>query len=420
MGRFRGTWFIVGFYAQKIIPGAIGLIILPWAFVRLGGRVYGGYSITFFKINAFSMLAGAWISQAVIRNIRSGSYSRRTLKLALPSLFFSGALASLFACLLEWAGFLGSVHDNLSRPNIFLGLAIFFSASQSALLAIVQVTGRHLFCVASDLVRVVAPVALLVFFEKALSVSERVNLALAIGYGLALLSIVPPVFIIWRDARYEVGGDYLISRLKFLQYGLPLSLYSGSAMWVQYVVRQAMAVAGQQFGDSGLLLLIADLVQRVVNSIFSPLISAFVPKIIAEFNLGGAKNVLTLVKRIEQLIFGSGFFFGCALIVVAMARFRNFSRAPEIECFVEFLGASLFMNASIARQKILELKSQTWFIGVAMVVASAATYLAVDRIHAGVGANIPGLALLVANCGLYFVTVAKARAIPLLGDGVVR
>jgi len=405
MNALSRPMFYAGFFLQKLLPGALGVIALPWLFRFAGDTAYKQYSLTQSLLGAVSTFTGAWLGQSMLRNIRSSGYDKRTLQIFFWGLLACAIFASGIAIPATRFGLI-KVASYKFAPII---LASIFLTLQSAIVPGIQAVGRHAMCVLSEVARTIIPIACLSLIGRSRINGASIDDSIAIGAAVALIFVLPPLFATWRAARGVKYDPFLGSIPAFLAYGTPLSIYSGASLTLQYIVREGLARNVGANGGVGALLFVADLVQRMLNAVTSPLIASQVPRLVVYYTNGA-------INRVRRIVAGLQFFiimFSALLIIMAML-WRRTAIHPgftvlQLRCFIVFClgGAALQMTA--CAQKIIELRGATMVVATYMLYALGAASFFSNVFPSGIEAACPGLYFPLSAFLLYALTNLRAR-----------
>ena len=390
---------ISGFYAQRLLPGALGIGMLPWLYETAGAFAYQRYSMAVLLIGTVAMLFGTWLTQSALRNLNRSGYDRWTLLLLLRMLALSAAVAGLIGVLL-----LRLAPPSLQSESVWMFCAIVLLTIQSVLLPLIQAMNKHMSCLLSELVRTLGPVAIIgLAGQRYPHISAIVELSMVVGIGISLLVMMPALYEVMKSSLLNTVSAPLHNSLAMLRYGAPLSVYNGLSMWLQYATRSALAAYASATTAGGSLVMAADLSQKVVSSICAPLMASQMPAMVVAFNEGNIAQVDSKIRLLQML-----FLTGSAVLIIGVASaylsgiwiFEIYQVA--ICACITIIGNTLIYLAACA-QKTLELQGATVRIASGMVSAAVVSSACIHFLPPSVQTAYPGVSLLAGAAVLYLM-----------------
>lgn len=396
---------LVGFYAQRLLPGALGILALPWLFEVAGPMTYQRYSLVILLMGAISMLCGTWVTQSAVRNLSRTGYDRPSMTLMMQLLALSSVgAAAIAAAVLRWA------FPDIGIAPFWICLATMLLTLQTTILPVVQSVGKHVHCLLSELIRTIGPVVLTgIAVRHKLAGPSAVEMGVAVATAVSLVPMWPAVRSVFSTATKEAHGP-LQDGMSMLRYGGPLSIYNGLSLWLQYMSRTALIAVAGSTPVAGSLIMATDLAQKIVGAASAPLIASQVPSMVVAHNEGRISAVEKKVRLLQTLIF-----LGCIILLIGItfAHVTNtwiFHDATVATCCAIAVIGNMFLQMATCSQKQLEFKGATASIALSMAIAALISTTYIRHIPILIQTSLPGLDLAAAGVLLYIlVLILRAR-----------
>lgn len=387
---------LVGFYAQRLLPGALGILALPWLFEVAGPMTYQRYSLVILLMGAISMLCGTWVTQSAVRNLSRTGYDRPSMTLMMQLLALSSVgAAAIAAAVLRWA------FPDISIAPFWICLATMLLTLQTTILPVVQSVGKHVHCLLSELIRTIGPVVLIgIAVKYKLAGPSAVEMGVAVATAVSLVPMWPAVRSVFSTATKEAHGP-LQDGLSMLRYGGPLSIYNGLSLWLQYMSRTALIAVAGSTPVAGSLIMATDLAQKIVGAASAPLIASQVPSMVVAHNEGRTSAVEKKARLLQALIL-----LGC-VILLACIFFAHvtstwiFQDATVTTCAAVATIGNMLLQLSVCAQKRLEFRGTTIFIALAMAFGAGVSSAYIWYAPMSSQIALPGLDLLAGAATLF-------------------
>lgn len=401
---------VLSFYAQKLVPAALGFASLPWLFETTGGAIYGNYSALALLVAACAMLTGTWVSQSALRNFSGAPYAGMTAQHLWQSVLVSAIGAGVLAwTALRWA------LPHISASPVALSFAVSATTAQLALIPVLQACHWHIAATLAEVIRTSGAIALIVLgLRLGVPPESIIELALLGSSALAIIVMLPACLASIRPSQPD-SAAHLQSWARMLTYGAPLSFYNGCAMWLQYFCRAAVI---RNFEGAGLLIIGADLALRVVSAIGTPLVASQVPLMMNEYREGRVKTVFKLIKILQLSLLGVGVLL---LIVLGSAHAFGwwiFESELVTRCTAIAVISNLIFQLAVCAQKPLELNDKTLSVAIAMAISVLSALWISGFLTPALQHIVPGAELLIAAGALYVTILAfQRRAASMFASG---
>lgn len=396
---------LVGFYAQRLLPSALGILALPWLFEVAGPITYQRYSLVILLMGAISMLCGTWITQSAVRNLSRTGYDRPSMTLMMQLLALSSVgAAAIAAVVLRWA------FPDIGIAPFWICLATILLTLQTTILPVVQSVGKHVHCLLSELIRTIGPVVVIgIAVRYQLAGPSTVEMGVAVATAVSLAPMWPAVRSVFATATKEAHGP-LRDGLSMLRYGGPLSIYNGLSLWLQYMSRTALIGVAGTTPVAGSLIMATDLAQKIVGSASAPLIASQVPSMVVAHNEGRTDAVEKKARLLQALII-----LGCVILLACIffAHLTStwiFQDATVAACSAIAVIGNMFLQMATCSQKQLEFKGATASIALSMAIAALISTTYIRHTPIWIQTSLPGLDLTAAGVLLYIlVLILRAR-----------
>lgn len=391
----------IGFYAQKLVPAALGFASLPWLFETAGEAIYGTYSTLALLVAALAMLTGTWVTQSALRNFSGPAYAGTTAR----HLWQSVVASAIGAGILAWAS-LRWVFPHISSSPITLSFAIGVTTAELALIPVLQVCHWHITATLAEAIRTSGAIALIVLgLHLDIPTELRIELALLLSSALAIVVMIPACLATIRPSQPD-SAAHLESWSHMLAYGAPLSFYNGCAMWLQYFSRAAILRTSD---GAGALVIGSDLALRLVSAFGAPLVASQVPRMMIEYRDGNGTAVDRIIRTLQMALIAAGValltLLGCAHVF----GWWIFGSALVTRGTAIAVIANVIFQLAVCAQKPLELHDKTLQVAATMAISALAALCLSVVLTPAMRRVVPGAELLIAATVLYASVVAFQR-----------
>jgi len=366
---FKDAFF---YYAGKIIPGIINLIIVPIIVRELGTDVYGEYTLYLSAIFIIGSLFAGWANQALLR-FHSGAKNPTRLVSMLNNVVIISSLTLvplLFVIIV--IAFPGIPIGNI----IASGFVVLIFAIYSFNSVVLQVNFKPAKLSLVDTGRVLISLLLILLFIKvnANLYKQSIVIILIIISGISfcigiwMINQKAVLSMIFNFSSFRVNIDDL---KPYLRYGLPLTIWFISAHLLNWSDRYIISWY-YSLDVVGKYSAVYDLITKFMTFIFGPLLLALQPRIYSYFNSNE-------VSKVYKTLMFSGFiyliiFLVCFVGLILLKPFilgniLGFTNDNISQIFLPIVIGSFLWNFSMLVHKPLELKKATLTMLIGVILA---------------------------------------------------
>lgn len=366
---FKDAFF---YYAGKIIPGIINLIIVPIIVRELGTDVYGEYTLYLNAIFIIGSLFAGWANQALLRFYSGEKNPNRLVSMLNNVLFISSSTLVPFLLIVFIL-----VFPNIPVWNIIVsGIVILIFANYSFKTVVLQVNFKSARLSLVDSGRILISlifILLLITINTSLNKQDVVLILIMISgisfaVGIWMINLNAGSIKIFNFSSFKAS---FLDLRPYLRYGLPLTIWFISAHLLNWSDRYiiswhfSLEVVGKYSA-------VYDLITKFMLFIFGPLLLALQPRIFSYFNnneVSKAYKTLKFAGLIYLIIF-----ITCLAVLIPLKSFilediLGFSPDNISQIFLPILIGGFLWNFSMLVHKPLELKKSTLVMLIGVIMA---------------------------------------------------
>ena len=350
------------------VGGVLGLWAVPLLVRLLGAKDYGHFSLLLLETLLVPQVTGAWLQQATLRYRHEWALKGQIslFQATQQSLLYGTFFASFLVMALN-AYFLHHQGLGLSAG---LGLIAALGCLQTVWLASAQAELNALKVVVAELLRVGAPVALLLGAMHFCTVGVGFAVfVVAFGWSASVLFLAPTCAV-WAKGAFD---RHLAS--KFLRFGLPMGIWFGINSCQYYIGRVLLHRPGLE-GDLGIYSAFQDISIKIGTVVLMPMVysvHASGMALIAEGRRADANRLLfkALMAQILVITAGLGIWLmfrnPLATLLVGRSAAQHLAGRPMLGLAVLF--ATLLPNVSLLVHKPLEFAGRPDLMVVSAAIA---------------------------------------------------
>jgi O-antigen/teichoic acid export membrane protein len=352
----------VTYYTSKIIPGLIGILIIPGILKLYGESVYGEYSLSISIVQTVSTFFSGWLGRTFMRfytsqkdsGYFSGVYSRLLYLLLIPVVLICAAM--LYAI-------------KYSHTTVVIAVTcsvVFTVYSFNSLKFQTLLKSRSiLYCEVIRSISFFSLVFILFFLFKDIS-EHKINLILlssliSFAAGNILFKVLD------REGKPKTGRETSLLNIdssmksQLINYGLPLALWMIGAFALNISDRYVLKIY-YDFETVGTYSSVYDTINKLITFLFTPLIVSIQPRLIKHFNEGNLKRARQIMIKslyLELLLLLALLIFFIVFKRQIIFNYLGIKSSEALSLVYPILFGSFTWNLSMLIQKPLELGQRT-------------------------------------------------------------
>ncbi|MBN1952644.1 MAG: oligosaccharide flippase family protein [Bacteroidales bacterium] len=350
------------YYLAKIIPGLVGILVIPGILRLYGESVYGEYSLSISIIQTISTFFSAWLGRSFMRfytSYQDQEYIHKRYNRIMN--FFMIPIAVITIILLAGIRF--------QYMTILIGIlcSILFTLYSYSSLKY-QTFLRSGGVLYAEIIRSVIFFSLVfgIYYAFQHLSEHKINLILisnllAFWAGNLMFSIMGKRAE--RPAKVMSPNPLIDKQIRdqLLHYGLPLALWMIGAFLLNISDRYILKIYFN-FEEVGVYSSIYDTIFKMNTFLFMPIITSIQPRLIKYFNEGDFENSKKILNRallLEFAILALVFLFFLFTRDFVVRQYLGFDSSEAVALVYPILFGAFFWNLATLFQKPLELAQMT-------------------------------------------------------------